>query len=242
MKNIKKTVLAVSLLLGLNVSVQAATQGVDYELQQPAFKQVQADNKVEVLEFFAYWCPHCADLEPVIARHVKTFAADTYFRTEHVVWEPSRDVGFAVLAAAVNQTGLKDQANAAIFQATVKERKNLGEPDVFKKWVVEQKAFDGKKLLAAYESFGAQTRAKKMAGFTEEYNIQSTPTVIVGGKYVVSFKNGYEQGMKTIDELIQKVREERGLKTPAVKPQTEVQSAAPVIRSRGVGFANAANR
>lgn len=73
------------------------------------------------------------------------------------------------------------------------------------------------KLISAFESFGSQTQAKQMGELTAKYGIDGTPTVVVGGKYRVLFKNGYENGMKTIDELVQKVRQERGMKQPAPK-------------------------
>lgn len=49
-----------------------------------------------------------------------------------------------------------------------------------------------------------------MQQLTETYRIENTPTVIVGGKYKVNF-NGtdWKAGMKTIDELIVKVRREQ---------------------------------
>lgn len=228
-----KTLLAMA-LAAASAHLSAATEGVDYKVIDKPFQQVQQD-KIEVLEFFAYWCPHCSDLDPIILKHSKTFAADTYFRTEHVIWEPARDIGFARIAAAVNQSGLKYSANPVIFDAIVQKRQtNLGDPAVFSKWVVEQKAFDGKKLLAAYESFSNQTQVKQMAAWTTEYNIEGTPAVIVGGKYQVTFNNGFEAGMKTIDELVQKVREERGMKAPAPR------AAVKPVKSRGAALLNGA--
>lgn len=233
MKKTLKALMA-AVLAAASVQLHAATEGVDYEVVKTPVEQLQKD-KIEVLEFFAYWCPHCADLDPVILRHNKTFADDTYFRTEHVVWDAARDIGFARIAAAVNQSGLKQSANPAVFQAVVRQKRtDLADPAVFSKWVVEQKTFDGKKLLAAYESFSNQTQVKQMAAWTAEYGIESTPTVIVGGKYRVSFKNGYPAGMKTVDELIQKVREERGMKAPAPR------AAAKPVKSRGAKLLNGA--
>lgn len=232
--NLKKLVIAATLILGLNVHAQAATEGVDYELANPPIKTLQND-KVEVLEFFAYWCPHCYDLDPVILKHSKTFASDTYYRTEHVVWDPNRDLGLARLAAAVNQSGLKYQANPVIFDAVVKNRINLGNPETLNQWVSNQTAFDGKKLMDAYNGFSSQTQAKQMADWTAEYNIEGTPTVIVGGKYRVIFNNGFEAGMKTIDELIVKVRQEKGMKAPAPK------AAVKPVHGKGLSLVKQAN-
>ena len=69
-----------------------------------------------------------------------------------------------------------------------------------------------------------------MKTWTNQYEITGTPTVIVGGKYKVNFQQiGFDAGMKVIDELVQKVRDERGMKAPA---------AAKPVRSLGARFAN----
>lgn len=237
MKKLTKLATVIAFGLGLNMAANAATEGVDYTVVSNPIPQLQSEkDKVEVLEFFAYWCPHCYDLDPIILKHSKTFASDTYLRTEHVVWDPNRDAGFARLTAAINQSGLKYQANPAVFDAVVKNRINLGNPEVLNQWASSQTAFDGKKLMEAYNSFGAQTQAKQMADWTAQYNIEGTPTVFVGGKYKVEFKNGFQDGMKTVDELVQKVREERGMKAAAPKAM-----AKPVV-SKGLSLVKQANK
>lgn len=204
-----KTALA-ALLLSAALPVQAEVkEGRDYTVLAKPVPQVQAD-KIEVLEFFGYFCVHCARLDPVLLQHSKGFAKDVYLRTEHVVWQPEM-LGLARVAAAVNASGLKYQANAAVFDAVYGRQINLADEAVFKKWAAAQTAFDGKKLMAAYNAPSALEAAKKMQALTETYRIASTPTVIVGGKYQVKFGDDWQDGMKTVDALIGKVRAERKL-------------------------------
>lgn len=61
-------------------------EGQNYTVLSNPIPQQQA-GKVEVLEFFGYFCPHCAHLEPVLSKHAKSFKDDMYLRTEHVVWQ-----------------------------------------------------------------------------------------------------------------------------------------------------------
>lgn len=200
-----KTALAgIALSALLPVSAQAAVEGRDYTVLPKPIPQQQAD-KIEVLEFFGYFCVHCYHLDPVLLNHSKTFAKDTYLRTEHVVWQPEM-LGLARVAAAVDDSGLKRQANSAIFQAVYEQKINLADSATFKQWTQAQKSFDGKKLIAAYDSPASLNRAKKMEELTVAYRIGSTPTVIVGGKYQVKFGNDWNAGMRTIDELVEKVR------------------------------------
>lgn len=226
-----KTALAgIALSALLPVSAQAAVEGRDYTVLPKPIPQQQAD-KIEVLEFFGYFCVHCYHLDPVLLNHSKTFAKDTYLRTEHVVWQPEM-LGLARVAAAVDDSGLKRQANSAIFQAVYEQKINLADSAAFKQWAQAQKSFDGKKLIAAYDSPASLNRAKKMEELTVAYRIGSTPTVIVGGKYQVKFGNDWNAGMKTIDELVEKVRGES-------KTRAEDGKSAP--KSKGASFARSAN-
>ena len=226
-----KTALAgIALSALLPVSAQAAVEGKDYTVLPKPIPQQQAD-KIEVLEFFGYFCVHCYHLDPVLLNHSKAFAKDTYLRTEHVVWQPEM-LGLARVAAAVDDSSLKRQANSAIFQAVYEQKINLADSATFKQWAQAQKSFDGKKLIAAYDSPASLNRAKKMEELTVAYRIGSTPTVIVGGKYQVKFGNDWNAGMKTIDELVEKVRGEN-------KTRAEDGKSAP--KSKGASFARSAN-
>ena len=209
-QSIKQTIAALGLSL-LSLSAQAATEGVDYTVLSRPIPQQQA-GKIEVLEFFGYFCVHCYHLDPVLLQHSKTFAKDVSLRTEHVVWMPEM-LGLAKVAAAVNLSGLKYQANPAIFKAVYEQKINLADTNVFRSWVGKQTSFDSKKLLQTYNSPAAASAAAKMQQLTETYRIENTPTVIVGGKYKVNF-NGtdWKAGMKTIDELIVKVLREQSSK------------------------------
>lgn len=234
---LKKFFITAAIALGVALPATAATEGVDYEVLSVEVTPIYKD-KIEVTEFFAYWCPTCAYVEPFLSKHARTFASDTVFRQEHIVWDEERDLGFARLAAAVKQTGAGHKANSAIFNAVVEQRINLSDVDKLAQWLPAQTTFDGKKVWDAYNSFSNLPAAKQMGDWTTQYNIKSTPTVIVGGKYHVLFteKGGVEGGMKTIDELIEKVRQERGMSKPAPK-------AAPVpVKSWGARLVEAANK
>lgn len=180
-------------------------EGQNYTVLANPIPQLQA-GKIEVVEFFGYFCPHCANLEPVLSEHAKSFKDDTYLRKEHVVWGPEVKP-LARLAAAVQIAGEK-AADMPIFNAIVNEKINLADVNVLKTWLPGQTAFDGKKVLAAFESPESQARADKMEELTNTFQISSTPVVIVGGKYQVQFKD-WQSGMNTVDLLVDKVREEQ---------------------------------
>lgn len=225
---ISKLIAAAAIALGLAHTANAATEGKDYEVLPQSIPQLQ-ENKIEVLEFFGYFCPHCENFEPHLQRLSKSFAGDTYLRTEHVVWDEGRDFGLARLAAAVNSAKAGKQANTLIFHAFQKGGVALNQAETAREWLKAQTAFNGKKVLAAYDSFGNQAQAQKMADLTRTHNITGTPTLIVGGKYKVILQG--QDPLQTINELIVKVRSERGMKAPAPKA---------AVKSKGISFAEKA--
>lgn len=188
-------------------SAQAAVLNTDYTILEKPITQLHK-NKIEVLEFFAYSCVHCHHLEPYLLKEMKSFTPDTYMRAVHVVWDDNAYFNLARIAAAVNSTGMKQSADPAIFRAVVEQKIDLSNPTVFNKWAAEQKSFDGNKLIKAYNTLENTAETNKMRQLAQQYNITSTPIVIVGGKYQIKFNNGFEAGMKTMKELIEKVRNE----------------------------------
>ncbi|MDO4641588.1 MAG: thiol:disulfide interchange protein DsbA/DsbL [Neisseria sp.] len=231
----KKIVLLAGLMLSIAANASAAlVEGKNYTVLAKPIPQEQP-GKIEVLEFFGYFCVHCYHLDPILLKHAKAWPGDTYLRSEHVIWQPEME-GLARVAAAVNQSGLKYQANPPVFKAVYEQKINLGDPLTFKKWASEQTSFDAKKLIAAYDSPASEAATKRMAKMTMDYQIDGTPTVIVGGKYQVKFEGGdWNAGVQTIEELVNKVREERGMKTPAPKNANK-------LKSKGASFAKLANQ
>ena len=203
----KPAAILLGLALAFSASAQAALEGVDYEVLKKPIPQQDA-SKIEVLEFFDYSCIHCQNFDPVLLSYSKTFPKDVYLRSEHVVCMPEM-LGLARVAAAVNASGLKYQANPAIYNAIHQQKINLADTATFKSWAAAQKSFDSKKLIAAYDAPASLAAAKKMQRLTETYRIDGTPDVIVGGKYRVIFHTDWEQAQKIIGELVDQVRQER---------------------------------
>ena len=50
---------------------------------------VETGKKIEVIEFFSYGCPHCADLEPHLQAWFKRLPADVQVRRVPVAFQPA---------------------------------------------------------------------------------------------------------------------------------------------------------
>ena len=220
---LKALLLSALTVFAVTAAQAKAVEGTDYIVRSNEIKPVQSD-KIEVTEYFGYFCIHCQHLEPIIEQQSKRFTSDTVLRQEHVVWQPAHQT-LARLAAAVKSTGLSRQANQAIFKALMDGV--VTDETSLKNWIQQQPY--GSRLLAAYNNPQSAAAAQTMQQQTVTYNITKTPTVVVGGKYELT----NSQNMAVLQELIEKVRAERGMPAPA--PRT-------VVRSRGAAIAGQANR
>ena len=71
---------AFALFLTLALPVQAQlVVGRDYVAMDPV-QLTDNPAKIEVIEFFSYACPHCSDLNPLVAPWVAKLPADVAFK------------------------------------------------------------------------------------------------------------------------------------------------------------------
>ncbi|KUM04012.1 thiol:disulfide interchange protein DsbA/DsbL [Chromobacterium subtsugae] len=194
-------------LLAVSGAANAAIElGKDYTLLSTP-QPVANPKKVEVIEFFSYHCIHCYDDDPAFQAWAGKLPADVSFRKEQIVWQKSME-GFARMFATFNATGTFDKLHRPAFDAQIKQRIDLSNPEQFTKWVKLQKGVDSGKLLQTYNSFGINAQVARATKITRDYQIQGTPTVIVNGKYVVTTSTP-ERMIVVMNELIAKARSEK---------------------------------
>ncbi len=140
--------------------------------------------KIEVIEFFAYYCPHCAAFEPLLADWVKKQGDDIVFKRVHVT------AGGAALAQqrlfyTLDAMGLLEQYHAKVFEAMHVKRLRLGSDEQVFDWV-GQAGIDRAKFIDTYRSFGIQARLRRAGAMMDAYDVQYWPQVVVDGSFVTS--------------------------------------------------------
>lgn len=170
--------------------------GVDYTvLEKPI--ATQTGNKVEVLEFFWYGCPHCFKFEPTIVKWKATLPASAQFIRVPAPLNPRWMVHTKTFYALEMMDKL-DQYHEMIFDALHKERKKLYTEDEIADFLAE-KGLDRKLFTETYESFAVEMRARKALQLGNDYNLNGVPTLTVNGKYVITASQaGSFQGMVDI--------------------------------------------
>ena len=178
--------------------------GRDYtELKKP--QPVASASKVEVLAFFSYHCSHCATLDPALQAWKAKLPADVDFRQVQIVWDKEM-APLAQLFATVQLLKL-ERLHTPIFTAMIQEKQNLRDEKVLAAWLKTQNV-DVKSFMETYRSFSVTNQATRAAQITRDYAIDGTPTIVVGGRYVVP-STAPARVIEVTNALIAKVRAQK---------------------------------
>lgn len=182
-------------------------------------RPTESGNKVEVLEFFWYACPHCNSLQAPLHAWLAKKPADVEFRRVPAVLDSSW-LQLARTYYAVEAMGLVDKLHQDIFRAihlerTLDPRALNRDPNPLFDWVAK-KGIDRKKFVDTYNSFAVNSRTQRAADVTRAYDIPHTPAMVVDGRYLTSPSmkgNGnpdgsvnYARFFQNLDELIAMAR------------------------------------
>lgn len=174
---------------GLSVPVahaqaKAPVEGKDYiKLSRPAPVDTPAP-KVEVLEFFGYWCPHCAKFEPAFEAWTKKAPAHMVVRRVPVAFRDNQ-VPMQRLYFALEAMGKVDELHGKVFTAIHGDKVNLSTQDDIVNWVVKQ-GVDKAKFLEQYNSFSMSGKVKRASQMVEAYQLDGVPAMGVAGQYFTS--------------------------------------------------------
>jgi thiol:disulfide interchange protein DsbA len=207
---------AVALLAsGVANAQTAVTAGRDYNvLTSP---QPTDSDGVEVLEFFAYGCIHCFNLEPALTPWTKRIAKDVKFRRVPTPFK-IHGVDSPPIYYTLEAMGLLDALHMKIFEAIHQDNAILGNPNVFAQWLAKN-GVDVKKYQEVEKSFSVQSKVSRAAMLTSSYKIESTPTLAVAGRFTAvspaDAGGGTPRLFQVVDSLIASSRQ--GKATPAGK-------------------------
>jgi thiol:disulfide interchange protein DsbA len=187
---------------------------------------VENDGKVEVLEFFAYGCIHCANLEPKLEIWAKKQPADVKLKRVPAPFAV-RGVDSIPIFYTLEAMGLQEKLHQKIFDAVNVENVNLGAPALLNKWL-EKQGVDPKKYEEMQKSFSVQNKINRARNMSQDYKIAATPTLVVNGRYLLEQAGSSERMFENADRLIGEAR--AAIKQPApvaAKPAAAPAAAAP---------------
>ncbi|HTD31650.1 MAG TPA: thiol:disulfide interchange protein DsbA/DsbL [Steroidobacteraceae bacterium] len=206
-------VLALAPLLGAPPA-QAQVEGTNYAVLSPA-QPTQNPGKIEVLEFFSYACPHCAEFYPLVSTWLAMQPKDVAFRRVPVGFERPPWINLQRAYFALLASGDFDRLDGPLFAAIHQEHLLLFDESALADWV-GKKGGNAEKFAAAYVSFGINNQTVQADKMVEDYHVTGVPTLVVDGKYV-ALGNTLSELLANTDLLIAKVRAEHAAAAPAKK-------------------------
>jgi protein dithiol oxidoreductase (disulfide-forming) len=160
---------------------QDVVEGREYKLIVPA-QQPASGGKIEVVEFFSYACPHCAEFEPSLEAWIKRKPKDVDYRMLPMVFREAWKAP-AKLYFTLETMGLVEQYHIKVYDAIHKEKKDLFTDQAVKEWA-KSVGMDSAKFNEVYDSFGVDAKLQRAATVGKEYGVQFTPALAVGGKFL----------------------------------------------------------
>lgn len=189
-------------LLNMALAVAAPLQaGRDYSVIDPPLGTTK--DKIEVIEFFSYGCPHCNDFHGLIDAWAAKLPKDVVLRRVPVSFNRPPWAKLARLYYSLEANGEVNRLNGEVFKALHQDRINLNNDDALASWAT-QHGLDAKKLTSLMTSFGVQSLAARADQEAVAAKINGVPSLVVNGKYLLinEAAGSYEELLKRTDQLI----------------------------------------
>ncbi len=165
---------------------------------------VENDGKIEVVEFFAYGCIHCANLEPRLVEWVARQPADVKVKRVPAAFAV-RGIDSAPIFYTLEAMGLQEKLHQKLFDAANLENVMLGNPATLNKWL-EKQGVDTKKYEEMQRSFSVQNKVNRAKRMSADYKLPGTPALAVNGRFLVEQVAGADRLFAHVDQLVADAR------------------------------------
>lgn len=175
----KKLLLLV--LFFFSTMLRAESKGYQ-EITPP--QPTQNPDKVEVIEFFWYGCPHCYSFEPTLAKWLKNKPENVEFVRQPAafsdLWGDHAKAYFTAEAL-----GVLDKVHDDFFDAIQNKKQALRTEDQLAKFFVEH-GVDENQFRNTYKSFLVDAKLRQAKAMAPRYGVTGVPAIIVNGKYKIT--------------------------------------------------------
>lgn len=182
--------------------------GADYSLIKGGQPFEPLNGKIEVVEVFNFVCPACAMFQPKVVEWKKTLAPDVRFTYVPAAFGGNWDQYVRSFYTA-QMMGIAEKAHERTYDAIHLENVLKGErgedsdADIarfYARFGVDAKLFAGN-----MKSFAVNGKFNKARQYIIQQQVNSTPTLIVNGKYKVEGRT-WEDRLRIASALIEHVR------------------------------------
>lgn len=184
----------------------APVAGVDYAEIAGGETYQPTNGKIEVVEVFSYTCPHCASLEPMLVSWKAKLPADVVFTP---VAGPfgGNPVPFAKAFYTAQTMGLLEKTHEPMFRAVHIDRslpiQNVTPEEIGAFYA--RFGANAQQFVSTMSSFAIDAKLKRGVQFMQRSGVESSPSIVVNGKYRVTAKS-LEDMLRVTDHLVAQER------------------------------------
>lgn len=162
--------------------------------------------KIEVVEFFGYWCPHCNAFEPTLEPWARKLPADVAFRRVPIAFQPWQEP-YQRLYYALEALGLVDALQQRVFAAIHVGHQRLEKDADIVKWA-SANGQDGARIVDVMKSFSTASKVRQGNQLAADYHIDGVPTLGIQGRYTTSpgQAGSFERLLQVTDQLVAQIR------------------------------------
>lgn len=204
-------------------SPAAPQNGVEY-LTLEAPQPTDTGSKVEVIEFFGYFCPACHAFDPALKAWSGKQGANIVFKRVAVGYN-SAAAPQQKLFYTLSAMGRLDELHARIFHAVQVERQPMRRDEqVFD--FVEKNGIDRAQFIELYRSAAIDSYGRAASELQTLFKIDGVPTIAIDGRYITSMSmvaKGMDKNvspaqlqaatLQVMDALVAKAKRERGTRS-----------------------------
>lgn len=222
MRKFLATLTSIGIMLAFMPAAQAADweQGIHYYLVIPPQPTQVPAGKIEVTEVFSYACPACNSFYPTIDKLRASLPANAELDFIPASFNQAEDWPMfqrAYLAAQI--LGIDKRTHDAMFDAIWKtgelaivdprtNRLKVPSPTIqdAAAWYAKTAGVKPEAFVTAANSFGVDSRIRQADQLVRDYRVESTPTIIVNGKYRLTPQSagGTDQLIELVNWLVVK--------------------------------------
>lgn len=194
--------------LGATCSAQEAPtfeEGVDYHWVAP---NPAPGEKIEVLEFFWYACPHCYDFEPFLGKWLETKPDDVTFARVPATFDRPEVMNHARTFYALESMGVPAQIHKDIMDEIALRHNRLSDEAAMEKFL-DTRGIDVAAFREAMKSFAVYVKVQQAAQLAQRYGVNGVPSLVVDGQYRNGDVNSHERMIGLLDYLIDQARQGR---------------------------------
>ncbi|MDL2284582.1 thiol:disulfide interchange protein DsbA/DsbL [Oxalobacter sp. OttesenSCG-928-P03] len=201
-------------------SPDSPKNGVDYltlENPQPS----DAGDKVEVMEFFGYFCSHCYGFDASLIKWMEKQNRHVTFKRVHINFNDNMALQQRLFYTLSAMGKLTNSLHHRVFDAIQVKRTPLRNERQIGDFV-QKMGIDRNTFLDMYRSFTVQSLCDGAVQMQSSYQIDGVPTIVIDGRYVTSlaivsegnqFSGSEEEArvmtMQVMDNLVARILKER---------------------------------